>query len=215
MYFKYVPNTIDYKLVGISYDDFLNLQIFYKSNFERLLNSLYNFNLIDNYINQNCNNLPVIDDADYNFYKKFSTLGSKYIYLRNNIHIERLDAKDLEYLCKNFAQKTNLDANFIINTYKKVLFENGQFTFFGNAYDGNLVKCESIIFEFAFDSKKCKTVEQVTFAHYNLNNILNLFKNIIISKMNVDVSIHLYDGIPDEYKSTDSSIDFNSISSIK
>ena len=84
-------------------------------------------NQINKYINDSKVDIPRIKDKEYNFYHLSSNLNSNYIYLRNNIHIENLTNEEILYLVNN----DNFSDDFIINTYQRVLYEEGDATYFG------------------------------------------------------------------------------------
>ena len=101
MNYKFIPDSIkidDSIPLNYSLDEFLELQISYKQSFEKILTDIVDFAYFDNWVKNNINDLPIVNDKEANFYRKFSTLNSDYIYLRNNIHIEKLDFKELNEL---------------------------------------------------------------------------------------------------------------------
>ena len=122
MNYKFIPDSIkidDSIPLNYSLDEFLELQISYKQSFEKILTDIVDFAYFDNWVKNTINDLPIVNDKEANFYRKFSTLNSDYIYLRNNIHIEKLDFKELNEL------RSNVNKDFLLRTYKKVLFEGG------------------------------------------------------------------------------------------
>ena len=133
MIYKFIPNSYNYnsisELEGLGFD-ILKLQVYYKQCLERVLNSIFNFSNIDKYIGGLNFPVPIINDKEYNFYRKYSILGSKYVYLRNNIHLERLTKEELSLIKESFYNKKLLDIDFIYKTLGKVLFEDGDYTFF-------------------------------------------------------------------------------------
>ena len=116
MNYKFIPDSIkidDSIPLNYSLDEFLELQISYKQSFEKILTDIVDFAYFDNWVKNNINDLPIVNDKEANFYRKFSTLNSDYIYLRNNIHIEKLDFKELNEL------RSNVNKDFLLRTYKK------------------------------------------------------------------------------------------------
>ena len=80
MQYKYIPNSI--KIIdNISYDDFLKLQIKYRESLEALIKKYVSFEEVDKIIENLNFSIPLIQDQEYNFYHKFSTLGSKYVFI--------------------------------------------------------------------------------------------------------------------------------------
>ncbi len=157
MSYKYIPETINFKLYTEKYkdyDSFLQDQILYRQIFEEYLRTKVSFEEIDKYIETNNISIPLIEDKDINFYHKFSHLGSNYLFLRNNIHVEKLNPEEIIELhnLKNPEQ-------FILKTYEKVLYEDGDFVFAGVPMDETLVASKSIFFEFAFQLAKIEDIK--------------------------------------------------------
>ncbi len=181
---------------GLTNEDFLRYQIMYKQLIEKMLFSSVNASSIDKYIANNNLSIPTVDDADYNFYHKYSLLGSKYLFLRNNIHIERLNNDEIEEL------KNNPSNDFFNRTFKKVLFESdNSFTYFGSPSKKNEVKSNSLIFEFAYDLKKVTSMDQINEINKLLVFIDN-YVNEIATKIRIPISILEYNAIPDLYISS-------------
>lgn len=160
MTYKYIPETINSKLYTEKYkdyDSFLQDQILYRQIFEEYLKIKVSFEELDKYIEANNISIPLIEDKDINFYHKFSHLYSKYLFLRNNIHVEKLNSEEIMELhnLKNSEQ-------FILKTYEKVLYEDGDFVFAGVPRDENLVASKSIFFEFAFQFSKLEDIKTLT-----------------------------------------------------
>lgn len=176
--------------------EFLSYQIMYKQHIEKILSLIINASFVDQYIINNNLSIPTVDDDEYNFYHKYSLLGSKYLFLRNNIHIERLNKEELEEL------KNNPSSDFFKRTFKTVLFESdNSFTYFGSPLRKNEVKPNSLVFEFAYDLKKATSMKQIK----DINNLL-LFINKYVSelsqKIGISISLLEYNAIPDLYIST-------------
>ena len=191
----FYPDTHDYnKLIdlGLTKDEFLDLQIKYKHGFEEYLKTIIDFNEINSYILMS-GNLHKIEDEDRNFYKKYSSLGSDFFYLRNNIHIERLDVYELGTL------KGNPDKDFYEKTYEKVLFETEKDTniFIGTAVPTNEVKGRSLIFEFAHDMRKESSVER--YAASNISKYIKDLLNKYSESRNIPISFLEYKAIPDYF----------------
>ena len=91
---------------------------------EEVLKSLINFKELDDYCTKKMQ-IPINDDWEDNFYHKFSTLNSKYIFLRNNIHIEKLKNEDIEKIKRAIFNENLLDKEFVLRTLKEILYENG------------------------------------------------------------------------------------------
>ena len=200
MNYKFIPDSIkidDSIPLNYSLDEFLELQISYKQSFEKILTDIVDFAYFDNWVKNTINDLPIVNDKEANFYRKFSTLNSDYIYLRNNIHIEKLDFKELNEL------RSNVNKDFLLRTYKKVLFEGGDYTFFGSATDMNLVASKSLVFEFAFDAKESVTLDIYNFYNHYKENILEFIAKPIADALNCNVSLHRYSAIPELFSTED------------
>jgi len=203
MGYRFIPDSYDYDSISkLNNSGFnvLELQIYYKQSLEKLLGSLFSFSSIDKYIEGLQNQIPIIKDENYNFYRKYSCLNSRYVYLRNNIHIERLTEEEIYILRDNLYHGNLLDFDFIYSTLSRVIFENGDYVFYGNPIMKNLVKSQSIVFEFAYNGLKCQTVEQYEQIQRAFSLIFEKTNEIISKKLNIPLSMVIYDSIPDNYK---------------
>ena len=192
---KYVPDSYDYKKleeIGLTNEEFLNLQIKYREGFESYLKDIIDFNEINSYILMK-GELPKVDDEDRNFYHKYSTLGSNYIFLRSNVHIERLTPEEINIL------KLNPTSEFYQNTYDRVLFETEEDVniMIGSAIPANAVKGRSIIIEFSHDMKK-ETSEQMMKADEISKYLKDLFEKYGEAR-NIPISFLEYKAIPDYF----------------
>lgn len=197
MKYTYIPDTYNVKKIfDNNLDDvFVDIQVAYRKIFESLLSKVINFKEIDKYIEESKIDIPVVDDFDYNFYHKYSTLGSKYVFLRNNIHIENLSDIELSEL----RVSENLDFDFLKRTISKVIFEDGDLSFFGPPMDETKVSSKSMVFEFAFDQKKCKSIEQLDLIENAIQKINTYIKKNIEENLKIPVSFIVYRAIPDLY----------------
>lgn len=196
MNYKFIPNS--YKLdENTDYEKFLKKQILYRKSFEAILCKYIDFQKIDERIKSL--NLPIVYDKDYNFYHKFSSLNSEYIYLRNNIHVERLNKEEDEYLENCLLKNQLLDFDCINKTYSRVLFEDGEKVFCGSPTSKNMVDSKSIIIEFAYNQIKCN-IEQILNCGEVFEIIKESINSILVDKLNLKTSYVIYNSIPDEYK---------------
>lgn len=199
--FKYVPDTYNYKLIKEKFIDeqqFLQCQVTYKKQFESFLCKYINFNQIEKYIQSMNFDIPRVKDEDYNFYHKFSNIGSNYIYLRNNYHVENLDNDEIQEL----LQGEKLNDDYFGKTLKKVLFEKGNSTFMGTPMDETNVQSQSIIFEFAFNQKECTSVEQLKKIKEVSKECFKMIGTCINEKFDISVSYLIYNAIPDIFYSS-------------
>ena len=200
--YKFYPNSYNYTLIkdkGISLEHFLKLQIKYRNDFEKLLMGVFDFKKIDDYIDSFEKKIPIVNDLKYNFYHKFSLLGSKYIYFRNNIHIENLSLNEIEIINASIINDVDLDSKFLLETYSKVLYEDGDIVMFGIPLEKNGVSSKSLVFEFTYNQKEFSSVEQYNFVNEIVNVLLKSLRNSIKGVINTDISIICYNAIPDIY----------------
>lgn len=200
--YKFYPNSYNYTLIkdkGIDLEHFLKLQIKYRNDFEKLLMGIFDFKKIDDYIDSFGKQIPTVNDLEYNFYHKFSLLGSKYIYFRNNIHIENLSLNEIEIINASIINDVDLDSKFLLETYSKVLYEDGDIVMFGIPLEKNEVFSKSLVFEFTYNQKEFSTVEQYNFVNEIVNVLLKSLRNSIKGVINTDISIISYNAIPDIY----------------
>lgn len=84
--------------------------------FSEYLNSIYDFRQVDDTLNGK----GFVPTKKRNYYQQNSQLESEYIYIRNNVHPERLSQKDIDYLmttgkksedkhAQSIIKKTNMD----------------------------------------------------------------------------------------------------------
>lgn len=100
MKIEYLPDTYDKKRIeenGWTEEQFLSLQEKYRTDFIHDLLDTIDIDKIKSIITSCPSTIPVIEDQEYNFYHR-SAIIDKYLYVRNNIHIERLSQEELEEL---------------------------------------------------------------------------------------------------------------------
>ncbi len=195
MEYNYVPNSYDKNLISKNeflQDNFLLMQIKYRQSIEEVLKSIINFKELDDYCTKEIK-VPINDDWEDNFYHKFSTLNSKYIFLRNNIHVEKLKNEDIEKIKRAIFNENLLDKEFVLRTLKDVLYEDGDYVFYGVAMDENRVDSQSLVFEFSYDDSKC-SIEEGILIKKICDNILNNIKERIESNLNCHVELIINKG---------------------
>ncbi len=195
------PNTYNENQVeklGIDNETFLLYQIKYRESIERLFKQFYDFNKVDRVLSNL--NTPKINDHEYNFYHKFSTLESNYLFFRNNYHIEKLNNEELDLIKSCIFDNQYLPNSFIMKTANKVLFESGDFTTFNYFTSNNQVPSKSFVFEFAYELNKCETLEQIKNIDKMISTIFKELKGIFSSKLEVPLSYVIYIASPDIFK---------------
>ena len=145
MYYNY--DRVNYDELGITKEEFISLQIKYKNLLETYLKDIIDVNDINKYLDSM--ELSILDRPDKYPYHNDSNLGSKSIYLRNNMHIERLSKEEFDVL------KNKLDIEFVKKTYEIVAYEKLEDAniFVGTPIPEREVKARSFIFEFAHDTR--------------------------------------------------------------
>ena len=195
MKYKYVPDTYDYSIIDKRFEDeeFVELQNKYREFIEKLLKHYIDFKDIDNKIGQ-VMKVPKKEDLEYNFYHKFSSLNSDYIYLRNNYHIENLNDDEIEVLKNN-----KIDYEFLNKTINRVINEEGDMTFYGSPVPKYLVDTKGLVFEFAYDQLQLLEVKELQ----NIEKIISVIDKYLkdnLKALNIPISMITYNGINDIYK---------------
>ena len=211
MKYKYIPDSININILeqkDLSYEKILELQIKYRESFENIIKEYIDFKDIDNLIEDLPFNIPLINDTEYNFYHKFSTLGSKYVFIRNNIHIERLEENELQIVINAINNNTLLDKQFVLDTISKVMFEEGNTACYGTALPENMIKAKSITFEFAYEDYKCD-IQQGRMVKEKFSKVFKYILEKLGNYLNVEYSIIIFNGFDNIYKYTDNDMNIN------
>lgn len=79
-------------------EEYLYLQALYRAALEQYLMETLSLKEYDDRIAASENRIIPREGERRNFYQKYSTMGLTYVYLRNNLPIERLEKEDLEIL---------------------------------------------------------------------------------------------------------------------
>ncbi len=107
--------------------DYLSLYITYSDLLYKYLLEKLNLKKYDDMIINADNHFQIVNVKNMDIYQYLSIKYLKYIYIRNNLYIERLTNEEMEYLkLKNKNHDLELDndaKNFISNTYLKVISE--------------------------------------------------------------------------------------------
>ncbi len=195
MIYDYSPNTYNDNLIKqLNLEElFVQLQIKYKSSLEKFLMKYVKFDSLDELIKKKILFIPEKKDISHNFYLENSTLNSKYLFLRNNIHIENLTKKDIQYIKSCLFDKKYLDDEFILKTIKDVIFEQGDTVFYGIPIEKNEVNSKSLVFEFVYDDKLCTVTESKQIREF-YNNISSSLKSFLEESLNIEVNFILNDG---------------------
>lgn len=196
MKYKYIPDSYNNSIIKERFmeDEFIELQVKYRKYLESILSKFIDFKKIDEKIKEVIN-IPKIEDKDYNFYHKFSSLNSDYVYLRNNYHIENLSDEEI-----NKIRQDKMDFEFINKTIPKVVFETGDKSFYGTPIEKYLADSKGLVFEFSYDQiqlidiKEYKTIKQI---EKELSNVITKTLN---ERLKIPVTLIEYNGLNDLYK---------------
>lgn len=122
------PNKIDNSNSIIKNEQYMKLYNTYRCFFSQYFIELLGLKNADEDIKKSGLNFYKISKKNMDIFQYFTCEEMGYIYLRNNIYIERLDSLELDFLSKyNLSENLKLDdqmANFIKNTFQKVIFED-------------------------------------------------------------------------------------------
>lgn len=193
----YIPNTYNNDLVGLRFydlDEFVRLQKKYRKALEEYLDKRVHLKEVEQTILDSGLDIPKVEDQEYNFYHQSEVLTSGYLFVRNNIHIEKLSEEDLKYL----KETPVLDEKFIEGTIPTVIFEDGYHTFFGNPTDENRVDCKSVIMEFTYDMVRCKD-DEVLFGTMRLKDKIQELLQERFKQAQIPLSYLVYVQIPDYF----------------
>ncbi|MDR1299901.1 MAG: hypothetical protein LBJ84_06620 [Oscillospiraceae bacterium] len=120
----FAPQSFDYPLAmqnglisgGALGEEYLSLQAEYKAAFYAYLDKAADISQYDGALSGSSYNFSAVSPDEQSVYQKYGSYGNKYVFLRNNFHIERLGADDLD------ALKTGGDLSGVIErTYKDVI----------------------------------------------------------------------------------------------
>lgn len=134
-----------------SQENYLKLYKLYNNLLVQYLIKKYDLNLYDKMIQNSKRNFKKVDTNDMDIYQYVSSKYLDYLYIRNNIYIEKLSQEELLYLS---STKELLDSNneqFIEKTYKKVIFEN-EYTMYGPDNSKYLKKPNTLIIGLRYKS---------------------------------------------------------------
>jgi len=194
----YVPDNYNYEDVKKKFNDqeeFVSLQKKYRTFLELYLDKKVHLRKIDDEILNSNVIIPRVQDTDYNFYHQSEMMKSGCLFVRNNMHIERLDEKDLSYL--KIASKLN--DRFIKKTMPTVIYEfHAGYTFFGNPTLENQVLCQSVVMEFSYDLINCKLENQISDV-YHFIDIIHEKLDAKFKKARIPLSFLVYVQIPDYF----------------
>jgi len=170
-HYKYHPDTIDFEQAlknGTLTDGKLNERfhtlwgIYYKG-LQRLLDKLINFSEYEQRLARS--DLAFTPLREDNVYHKSSYC--KFLFIRSNIHVERLTLEEIDFLLKNNNDENQL-LEFVSSTLERMVFEN-----YGNEPSSRVrinygpvipeYFClgNSLVLEIAYYQSGCKTASEI------------------------------------------------------
>lgn len=196
----YNPNTYNYELMEQKNltSDFVTLQVKYRESIEALFKRFYNFQKLDDLFIQ-LGGVP-FNDKEYNFYHKYSTLGSQFVYLRNNYHIELLTETEIAFIRNCISNGTLLSDDFIKKTAIKVLLEKGNTICFNYVTLENFIFSKSFIFEFVYDVLACSSVAQIKALENLIKDTEKALKRTFKDELEIPIDGIVYTGSPDIFQ---------------
>ncbi len=184
---------------------YINLYYAYSVLFNDYINNLLNLKEYDNELKD----LDPVKEEKMDIYQYLFKDSLKYIYIRNNIYIERLSVKEKEFLmkCVSDADKMpSVDAyNFIEKTYKKVIFENinnnGSIcaTNFGPLTQRYIFPNNSLILGIRYEQYANPSVPDEEFKNkyisdlFKVTDISKKMSNELKEKLDIPVFVTIYD----------------------
>lgn len=115
------------ELSDIDKENYLNLYYLYNSLLVKYLINYYNLKEFDDIILNSEDGFKEIEEKNYDIYQYLSSEYLKFFYIRSNLHIERLNYEELNYLYNKY-KNDNIDldddaSKFIENTVSRVIPE--------------------------------------------------------------------------------------------
>lgn len=150
-----------------SQESYLKLYSLYNNLLIQYLIKKYNLNLYDEMIQNSKRNFKKVDTKDMDIYQYTSSKYLNYLYIRNNIYIEKLSKEELLYLSNT---KEILDYNneqFIERTYKKIILEN-EYTMYGPDNPKYFKKPNTLVI-----GLRCKSIDLNNDSDDELDNFLS------------------------------------------
>ena len=202
---KITENMIKIKNNNMPIKEYIDLYNIYRFFMTKYIIEKLNLKEYDKKIkNSKCNFLPVETDR-MDVYQFFSCDELKYIYIRNNVYIERLSSEEINILEEKLKNNDySIDkkvADLIEKTYQKIIFEdimkNGkiyQITY-GPDSSNYFARNDSLVLGIRYDEFaeteltdeewKKQNQKQREFLRKIINEMINEFENIINVPINI------------------------------
>jgi hypothetical protein len=112
------------KVGGFS-DKYLNMQALYRKALEQYLAEKLSLGMFDEMLETSELRFIPVPNNKQGFYQRYSTFDFKYIYLRNNLPIERLDLEDLDILSSHIeARRSDITEDLlemVSGTFRRII----------------------------------------------------------------------------------------------
>ncbi len=162
----------------------------------------------DNLLVTSKSNLKEVVELEKDFYQKLAKGYLKYLYIRNNLYIERLSDSEKEVLL-NIDKQINYD-NFIESTYQKVMFESVEEVFnlcYGPDSTSFLKPSNIILIGYRFQTLNKKEydiyydIREKELAYFEM-----MFQTLTKEKLNCPVYLQMYDNFSTDMEVVDGSL---------
>lgn len=203
MKYIYIPNSISKNKINEKFkneDEYIEYQFKYRNLLETIILQYIDEKIIIDIMS----NIPKCDDTYYNFYHKKTLFKNGYLFLRNNIHVENLNAEELQQLSTLEISFNNEIVDFINKTLLRVIYESDGASCYGVLIDKNIVGPNRLVFELAYDFKKCNIIEQHQ-AFESFDKIYNYLTQSL-EKCKIKFALVRYDMMPNLYFSEDNEV---------
>lgn len=207
-----IPNNSDIVLENISENlknNYIELYNMYRSVFTEFIIKKLDLKRYDDEIENSGLKFKKLEEKDMDIYQYFSCDKLRYLYIRNNIYVEKLNKEEKEFFENKIKKKDfNLDDNakkIIEDTYKKVIFENvlknGErcHTFFGPNSSNFLARNDEVVIGIRYDDYFLGELSDDEWVDLHdrqmiyLNEILEEMATRISKTVDISVSILRYD----------------------
>jgi len=188
-------------------NEYLYIQAFYRKTFEHYIVNEIDLEKYNNILKESNLRFIPCDEVKQNVYQRLSKLGFEFIYLRNNIHIERLSKEDIELIKNEMKQNIMSEEelfDFIRRTQSEVLSQYdiktgkpNELVKVGYSLDGRKIAwSNAIIFEIAhqseFNDKGGYVDSKNEVAKYEfLENLILQMEQEFSEKLDLPVSVFL------------------------
>ena len=189
--------------------DYIKMYLLYRKLFTEYIIEKLNLQEYDKKIEQSELNFKANSEEDMDIYQYYSADVLKYIYVRNNIYVEKLNEDEKKYLQEkinnNDYELKESEKDFIKNTYKKVIYKQENkdntkvYVFYGASSPKFMTENNKLVFGIRYNefwnSKKDDNAwnelydKQLVYLQQIVNEIVELSKK----NMQEDIRFFKYD----------------------